>query len=97
MKTALGDLSLRATQTYPWIAAPVSVLQGCQKNIIIEHFLQIKKLIREQRYHCETALKISNSIERPVLITYTDASWACRMDGSSQGGQLTLLADMGVL
>ena len=97
MKAALGGLSWRAAQTCPWIAASVSVLQGCQKDTTVEHLLQVNKLIREQRHHCETALKFSSSIERPVLITYTDASWACRMDGSSQGGQLTLLADMGVL
>lgn len=97
LKAALGGLSWRATQTCPWIAASVSVLQGCQKSPTVEHLMQVNKLVREQRHHCETALKFSSAVSKPVLITYTDASWACRIDGSSQGGQLTLLADMDVL
>ena len=97
LKAALGGLSWRATQTCPWIAASVSVLQGCQKSPTVEHLTQVNKLIREQRHHCETALKFSSAITKPILITYSDASWACRIDGSSQGGQLTLLADMDVL
>ena len=97
LRAALGGLSWRATQSCPWLAASVSVLQGCQKSPRVEHLLQVNKLIREQRHRSEVALKFSSAIEKPILITYTDASWACRQDESSQGGQLTLLADMGIL
>lgn len=97
LRAALGGLSWRATQSCPWLAASVSVLQGCQKNPKVEHLLQVNKLIREQRHRCDVPVKFSSAIQRPVLVTYTDASYACRMDDSSQGGQLTLLADMGIL
>ena len=97
LRAALGGLSWRATQSCPWLAASVSVLQGCQKNPKVEHLLQVNKLIREQRHRCDVPIKFSSCIQRPVLVTYTDASYACRMDDSSQGGQLTLLADMGIL
>lgn len=59
--------------------------------------MQVNKLIREQRHRCEIPIKFSSAIQHPVLITYTDASWACRLDDSSQGGQLTLIADKGIL
>ena len=97
LRAALGALSWRATQTSPWLAASVSVLQGCQKAPRVEHLLQTNKLIRTQRQLCEMPIKFSSQIEKPVLVTYTDASWACRIDGSSQGGQITMIADAKVI
>ena len=38
-----------------------------------------------------------SGIEKPMLVTFCDASWASRKDGSSQGGMFTMLADASVL
>lgn len=93
MRATLGALSWRATQTCPWLAASVSVLQGKQTDPIVEDLLETNKLIRMQRQFCDVSLKFSSRIEKPILVTYSDASWACRKDGSSQGGQITILTD----
>ena len=97
LRAALGALSWRATQTCPWISASVSVLQGAQTQAMVSDLLATNKLIRAQRQACEEPLIFSHEIKRPVLITYTDASWACRRDGSSQGGQLSVIADASTL
>ena len=97
MRATLGALSWRATQTCPWLAAGVSLLQGKQKSPCVEDLLETNKLIRMQRKYADTPLKFSSQIKQPILVTYTDASWACRADGSSQGGQLTVLADKSIL
>ena len=88
LRAALGALSWRATQSAPWLCARVSFLQGCFKSATIEDIIQTNKLIRMQRAH---------SIQRPMLLTYHDASYACRRDGSSQGGMLTMFVDADVL
>ncbi|CAL1141395.1 unnamed protein product, partial [Cladocopium goreaui] len=93
LRATLGALSWRATQTCPWLAASVSVLQGKQNDPSIEDLLEANKLIRMQRQFCEMPLRFSSQIQEPVLVSYSDASWSCRADGSSQGGQLTVLAD----
>lgn len=93
MRATLGALSWRATQTCPWLAASVSVLQGKQNAPRVEDLLETNKLVRMQRQFCENRLKFSSRIREPILVTYSDASWGCRADGSSQGGQLTAIAD----
>jgi len=83
MRATLGALPWRATQTCPWLAAGVSLLQGKQKSPCVEDLLETKKLIRMQHRYADTPLKFSSQIKQPILVTYTDASWACRADGSS--------------
>ena len=96
-RAALGALSWRATQSAPWMSATVSYLQGCFKDAIIEDVLQVNKLIRTQRQYSQTYLHFSSRILNPVIVTFHDASWACRRDGTSQGGLLTMIADKSVL
>lgn len=97
MKATLGALSWRATQTCPWLAASISILQGKQCSAKVEDLLLTNKLIRTQRQFHDVPVRFSSEIREPILLTYTDASWGCRSDGSSQGGQLTVLADRCVL
>ena len=97
LRAALGALSWRATQSCPWLSASVSVLQGKQAAAKVEDLLATNKLIRTQRQACEETLRFSADIKKPILISYTDASFACRHDGSSQGGQLCVLADSAAL
>ena len=97
LRAALGALSWRATQSAPWLAASVSYLQGCFNEATVDDLLQANKLIRLQRTFSQAVIRFSSKIKRPMLLTYHDASHACRRDGSSQGGLITMLVDESIL
>ena len=97
LRTALGALSWRATQSAPWISASTSYLQGCYKESVVDDILQVNKLIRLQKQYSQVNVEFSSKIREPVVLTFRDASWACRRDGTSQGGVITLFADRSVL
>ena len=96
-RAVLGALSWRATQSAPWLCASVSYLQGTYSTATVEELCLLNKLVRLQRQYCEVPLQFQAGISRPILVTFCDASWASRKDGSSQGGMLTLLADAAIL
>ena len=97
MKGLLGGLAWRANQTAPWMAATTSILQGCSQSATVGDILQTNKLCRLQRCYSELGLTFTSRIEKPVVVTFSDASWANRRDGTSQGGSLTVLTDSRVL
>ena len=97
LRKTLGALNWRATQTAPWLLSTVSRLQGCVESAKVQDLLDANKLVRLQRRFCDRGLKFESRLEDPMIITYTDASWATRRDGSSQGGQLTILMEGKVL
>ena len=96
LRVSLGALSWRATQSAPWLSASISYLQGCFKEARVEDLIQTNKLIRLQRSFSQGVIKFSSEIRKPISLTYHDASYACRRDGSSQGGLLTMLVDEGI-
>ena len=96
-RAALGALSWRATQSAPWLAASVSFLQGCHGTAKVGDLIQANKLIRMQRTYSQQNLVFPAQLKQPVLLTYHDASYACRRDGSSQGGVFSMLVDRAVL
>ena len=96
-RAVLGALSWRGTQSAPWLCASVSWLQGAYATATVEDLCFLNKLVRLQRQHCEQPLTFHSGIEKPLLVTFCDASWASRKDGSSQGGMYTMLADASVL
>lgn len=57
--------------------------------------METDKLIRTQKHWNDVPIRFSAQIKRPALISYS--SWACRRDESSQGGQLSVLADASTL
>ena len=63
----------------------------------IEDALHLNKLVRMQRKHAEEPLVFHAGIEKPMLLTFCDASWVSREDGTSQGGMFRVLADASVL
>ena len=93
MRKALGGLNWRATQSAPWLLATVSHLQGCIETAAVGELCQVNKLVRLQRKRMEKDLYFPSLKGECTVVTFTDASWATRKDGSSQGGQLTLLME----
>ena len=97
LRAALGALSWKATQSSPWLAASISYLQGCFKTAKVGDLMQTNKLIRMQRSLSQQVLVFPSNLKEPILLTYHDASYACRRDGSSQGGLFTMLVSRQVL
>ena len=97
MKGLLGAIAWRANQTAPWLSATTSILQGHNQHATVKNLLETNKLCRLQRAHCDVGLHFSNEIRNPMVLTFTDASHACRADGSSQGGSVTFLTDTSIL
>lgn len=93
MRQTLGSLNWRSTQTAPWLLATTSHLQGCVVHGKVKHLLEVNKLVRLSLKHKHHVLKFSAYVTDPVIVTFADSSFASRSDGSSQGGQITLLMD----
>ena len=82
-RAVMGALSWRGTQSAPWMCASISYLQGAFNTATIEDALHLNKLVRVQQKHAEDPLVFHSGIEKPILVTFCDASWASRKDGSS--------------
>ena len=93
LRRALGALSWRANQSAPWMLATVSHLQGCVESGTVATLSATNKLCRLQRRFCDRGIVFEAGLIDPVVVTFTDASWATRWDMSSQGGQITLLME----
>ena len=93
LRRGLGALSWRATQSAPWLLATVSHPQGAVTQGTVAELLSAKKLVRLNRRYCHSGLTFEPQLLNPVVVTFTDASWASRTDGSSQGGQITVLME----
>ena len=96
-RASLGALSSRGTQSAPCICASVSYLQGACTTASIGDLCHLTKLVRLQRRFSEDPLVFRAGIGEPLLVTFCDASWASRKDGSSQGGMLIVLANSSIL
>ena len=97
MRQCLGALNWRATQSAPWLLSTVSHLQGVVEHAQVQDLLAVNRLVRLQRKHFDQGLYFAVLKGSCTLLTYTDASWATRRDGSSQGGQITLLVEQNAL
>ena len=97
MRRALGALNWRAVQTCPWLLSTVSHLQGCVESATVNDLLETNKAIRWQRRHSHVKLSFPHQVQDCMVLTFCDASWATRRDGSSQGGSITILMNKEVL
>jgi len=97
MRQTLGSLSWRATQSASWLLAPVSLLQEAVESGRACDVSAVNKLVRLQRKYFDRGLYFPCLNGDVTVVTFTDASWATRVDGSSQGGQITILAPKGIL
>jgi hypothetical protein len=93
MRGVLGALQWRATQTAPWLQAELSLLLSRVTSSTVEDLIQCNSLYRQLLRTSGIRIRVEGYAGRDVgFVTYTDASWGCRNDGSSQLGYLVSLA-----
>ena len=84
LRGLLGQLMWLATQVVPQLQAPLSLLLGFLGVATVSTLLEANKLARRALVWAQTPLRTFVHEEMSV-IGWSDASWACRREGSSQG------------
>ena len=93
-----GSLQWLVTNSRPDLAARVSLSASATSNPTYGDLQSANKLIRQAQRYKEIPINIpSIPLKRLTLGTFTDAAWAVRPDGSSQGGYLLFFADKDLL
>ena len=95
LRGLLGALQWPSTQTAPWLQAPISMLAGSVSSATTSTLLEAKKVLRYAKQHSDVGLEFHNlgKKEDVTFIAFSDASFACRPDNSSQGGYLVAIMD----
>ena len=93
LRGLLGALAWPANQVMPHLSASVSLAQAASSNAKVVNIAEANKILRFAKETADTPLVIRAHGEGGQIRfgCYTDASWATRPDGSSQGGWLVLL------
>ena len=94
LRGLLGALAWPANQVMPHLAASVSLAQAATSNAKVVNIAEANKILRFAKETADTPLVIRAHGEGGQIRfgCYTDASWATRPDGSSQGGWLVFIA-----
>ena len=92
LRGLLGQLMWLATQVVPQLQAPLSLLLGYLGVATVSTLLEANKLARRALVWAQTPLRTFVHEEMSV-VGWSDASWACRREGSSQGGYIIGVAN----
>ena len=89
-----GSLQWLVTNSRPDLSARVSLSASATSNPTYGDLQTANKLIRQAQRYKDIPLVIQHiPMDRLTMGTFTDAAWAVRPDGSSQGGYLLFFAD----
>ena len=91
-----GQLLWLGMHCLPQLLAPLSLLMGQTPQATMGTIYEVNKLARKATAWARTPFKI-HAHHSPVVVTYTDAGWTTRPDGTSQGGQLVFIANSELL
>ena len=94
LRGLLGALAWPANQVMPHLAASVSLAQAATSTAKVANIAEANKILRFAKETADTPLVLRAHGEDGQIRfgCYTDASWATRPDGSSQGGWLVFVA-----
>ena len=97
LRSLLGALAWPATQCIPMLSASVSLMQSAMSAPTVNDLLEANKTLRfaketVERY--EWSVHRHGDLSRLCFAAYTDAAWAVRPDGSSQGGYVIFAASL---
>eukprot|EP00439_Symbiodinium_sp_Y106_P023316 s10_g2.t2 len=93
LRALLGGLQWAATQSAPHVQPHTSMLAGQTSKATVATLLAANKALRFAKANSDVGLcyQYLGSFSDLVLVAYSDASFACRPDLSSQGGYLVTL------
>ena len=95
LRSLLGALAWPPTQCIPMLSASVSLLQAAMSSPKIADLIEANKILRfakEAVGRYEMKIHKHGNLKDLQLGAYTDAAWAVRPDGSSQGGFVIVAA-----
>ncbi len=93
----LGALQWPATQGCPRLSCIVSMLQGSMSTAQVRHLKEDNKLLRFAKSTKDVPLRfpsfegVAQTWDDVGVLALSDAAWATRPDGSSQGGSFVML------
>ena len=96
LRALVGQLLWLGMQCLPQLLAPLSLLMGQTPQATVGTTYEVNKLARKATAWASTPLKI-HAHHSPVVVTYTDAGWTTRPNGTSQSGQLVFIANSKLL
>ena len=79
-----GQLLWLGMQCLPQLLAPSPLLMGLTPQATVDTIYEVNKLARKATVWAKMPLKV-HVHHSPVVVTYTDAGWTTRPDGTSQG------------
>ena len=93
-----GSLQWLVTNSRPDLSARVSLSASATSNPTYGDLQSANKLIRQAQRYKELPITIQRiAMDRLTMGTFTDAAWAVRPDGSSQGGYVLFFSDKDLL
>ena len=96
LRALLGALAWPAHQCVPQLCASVSILQSASSSPMIKDINEANKLLRFAKNvtkDYKMTFHAHGDISSLCIGAYTDAAWAVRPDGTSQGGLLVFLCN----
>ena len=84
LQALYGQLLWFGMQCLPQLLAPVSLLMGETPHATVDTIYAVNKLARKATMWARTPPNV-HAHHAPVVVTYTDAGWTTRPDGTSQG------------
>ena len=100
LRGLVGALQWPASQACPHLQASVSYLQGDFPTPTIKTLQEANRVLRFFKSNVDVGIeikKVANELTDVTFVAMTDATWASRNDGSSQGGYLILACGPEVL
>ena len=99
LRSLLGALAWPATQCLPMLSASVSLLQASMSSPTVADIIEANKTLRfakecVDRYVWKMHDHVSGNLAKLVFGVYSDAAWAVRPDGASQGGYVIFIANI---
>ena len=95
LRGLMGSLQWPAVQSSPHLQCSVSMLAASGSKGLVKSLLDANKLLKFAKENSDVGLRYRNigEVKDLRLVAMTDASFASRADGSSQGGYLIVLVN----
>ena len=93
LRGRLGELQW-LQNTRADVCASCSIMQGGVNKAQVKDLMQVNSLIRGVKNDNDQEIVFRKmDLDNLLIVTYTDAAWGVREDGSSQGGYITVAVD----